>query len=321
MRKWIKSTAVAAIGLSMSLGAFAQGAPGTLTIVVPYSAGGASDSIVRSIGQTITRKHQVPVVVDNKPGGGTYIGAQAMLAKPADGNTLFLFGGSSIINPMLLGQSPYDVKKDFALVSGVAANPHVLVVNPRVPADSLKEYVAWAKTKGDATTYSSFGNGSTGHLGFELFKDKEGLKTLHVPYKGGSPALMAVLSGEVDASFADVGTAAPHILAGKVRALGVAGPQRSSALPDVPTFAEAGVSGFYSQSWFAVTAKKDTPKAAIDKLNGYIAEALADAEVKKVLAAQGMEAMVMNPAALGSFVSDESAKFQRIIREAKIKAD
>ncbi|NMM81027.1 hypothetical protein B2J86_08850 [Acidovorax sp. SRB_14] len=300
---------------------FAQTGQPTLTMIVPYTAGGSSDSIVRAMGQAITRQHNIPVVVDNKPGGGTYIGAQSLLSKPADGHTVFMMGSSTVINPYLLGKAPYDVARDFAPVSGVAENPHVLVVNPSVPAKTVQEYLAFAKERKDASFYSSFGNGSSGHLGFELFKRKTGITPSHAPYKGGAPALMAVLSGEVNATFADVGTAAPHIAAGKLRALGVVGPKRSPALPDVPTFGEAGVPGITSQSWFVMVARNGTPPAQLARLTEILGESLKDAEVKKALAAQGMEPLNMAPSAISSFLKDEGLKFQTVIREAKIQAD
>lgn len=320
MKNIFVSLAMTAFTMASPAG-FAQTVQPTLTMIVPYTAGGASDSIVRAMGQAITRQHNITVVVDNKPGGGTYIGAQSLLSKPADGNTVFMMGSSTVINPYLLGKAPYDVARDFAPVSGVAENPHVLVVNPSVPVKTVQEYIAMAREKKDASFYASFGNGSSGHLGFELFKGKVGITPSHAPYKGGAPALMAVLSGEVDATFADVGTAAPHIAAGKLRALGVVGPKRSPALPNVPTFSEAGVPGVNSQSWFVMVARKGTPPAQLGRLTEILGESLKDPEVKKVLAAQGMESLNMAPNTIFSFLKDEGLKFQMVIREAKIQAD
>ena len=308
------------IALTSSL-AFSQTSATPITVIVPYSAGGASDSIVRAMGKSIAQNNQTPVVIENKPGGGTFIAAQALMSKPADGSTVLLIGSSTVINPYLQGNAPYDIDRDFAPVSGVAENPHVLVVNPDLHVKSLEEYLAHVKEKKGDSTYSSFGNGSSGHLGFEVFKQQNGLESLHVPYKGGAPALMAVLSGEVEASFADIGTAAPHITSGKLHALAVAGSKRSPALPNVPTFREAGAPDLTSQSWFVLVARKGTPETELSQLSSAFTASLKDPEVKKVMENHGMEALFMKPASIEKFLQKEAKKFQTVIQDAKIEAN
>ncbi|SSW68641.1 hypothetical protein AVE30378_03100 [Achromobacter veterisilvae] len=252
----MKKTILGASLALASLGAAAETFPSQpMTLIVPYTAGGSSDALARALGKAIAKNTGASIVVENRPGGSTVIGAQALLGKPADGYTVMLTAASFVINPYLLNQLPYDSVKDFQPVAQLATNPHVLVVGPKVPAGDLKAFLAWAREQGDKATFSSFGNGSSGHLGFEMLKKQAGLAMMHVPYKGSAPATMAVLSGEVDATLGDVGVVAPHIQAGKLRALAVAGNARTPALPDVPTFAEAGLPGFESQTWMGLLTR------------------------------------------------------------------
>ena len=199
------------LGLALSLAStapMAQSFPSQpLTLIVPYAAGGSSDALARALAQVVGKAAGVSVVVENRPGGGTVIGTQALLAKPADGQTVLMMAASFVINPYLIKNLPFDTRKDFQPVTALASNPHVLVVSSKVPAQDLKGFIDWTKAQQGKASFSSFGNGSSGHLGFELFKQRAGVEMLHVPYKGSAPATMAVLSGEVDATLGDVGAA------------------------------------------------------------------------------------------------------------------
>ncbi len=318
----MKKTILGASLALASLGAAAETFPSQpMTLIVPYTAGGSSDALARALGKAIAKNTGASIVVENRPGGSTVIGAQALLGKPADGYTVMLTAASFVINPYLLNQLPYDSVKDFQPVAQLATNPHVLVVGPKVPAGDLKAFLAWAKEQGDKATFSSFGNGSSGHLGFEMLKKQAGLAMMHVPYKGSAPATMAVLSGEVDATLGDVGVVAPHIQAGKLRALAVAGNARTPALPDVPTFAEAGLPGFESQTWMGLLTRAGVPAERVQRLNQMYSEALQDADVRQILAQQGMVAAASSPEAFSAFMKAESAKYGQAVKDGNVRID
>ncbi|MGE8615051.1 MAG: Bug family tripartite tricarboxylate transporter substrate binding protein [Achromobacter veterisilvae] len=318
----MKKTILGASLALASLGAAAETFPSQpMTLIVPYTAGGSSDALARALGKAIAKNTGASIVVENRPGGSTVIGAQALLGKPADGYTVMLTAASFVINPYLLNQLPYDSVKDFQPVAQLATNPHVLVVGPKVPAGDLKAFLAWAREQGDKATFSSFGNGSSGHLGFEMLKKQAGLAMMHVPYKGSAPATMAVLSGEVDATLGDVGVVAPHIQAGKLRALAVAGNARTPALPDVPTFAEAGLPGFESQTWMGLLTRAGVPAERVQRLNQMYSEALQDADVRQILAQQGMVAAASSPEAFSAFMKAESAKYGQAVKDGNVRID
>lgn len=318
----MKKTILGASLALASLGAAAETFPSQpMTLIVPYTAGGSSDALARALGKAIAKNTGASIVVENRPGGSTVIGAQALLGKPADGYTVMLTAASFVINPYLLNQLPYDSVKDFQPVAQLATNPHVLVVGPKVPAGDLKAFLAWAREQGDKATFSSFGNGSSGHLGFEMLKKQAGLAMMHVPYKGSAPATMAVLSGEVDATLGDVGVVAPHIQAGKLRALAVAGNARTPALPDVPTFAEAGLPGFESQTWMGLLTRAGVPVERVQRLNQMYSEALQDADVRQILAQQGMVAAASSPEAFSAFMKAESAKYGQAVKDGNVRID
>ncbi|MCY1200418.1 hypothetical protein D9M72_118480 [compost metagenome] len=318
----MKKTILGASLALASLGAAAETFPSQpMTLIVPYTAGGSSDALARALGKAIAKNTGASIVVENRPGGSTVIGAQALLGKPADGYTVMLTAASFVINPYLLNQLPYDSVKDFQPVAQLATNPHVLVVGPKVPAGDLKAFLAWAREQGDKATFSSFGNGSSGHLGFEMLKKQAGLAMMHVPYKGSAPATMAVLSGEVDATLGDVGVVAPHIQAGKLRALAVAGNARTPALPDVPTFAEAGLPGFESQTWMGLLTRAGVPTERVQRLNQMYSEALQDADVRQILAQQGMVAAASSPEAFSAFMKAESAKYGQAVKDGNVRID
>lgn len=312
-------------GLALSLACAASAAQPfpsqPLTLIVPYAAGGSSDALARSLAQVVGKAAGVSVVVENRPGGSTVIGAQALLAKPADGQTVLMIAASFVINPYLIKSLPYDTRKDFQPVTSLASNPHVLVVSSKVPAADLKGFIDWAKAQQGKASFSSFGNGSSGHLGFELFKQRAGLEMLHVPYKGSAPATMAVLAGEVDATLGDVGVVAPHIAAGKVKALAVSGSQRSAALPGVPTFAEAGLAGFSSETWMGLLTRAGVAADRADRLHDLFAQALRDPEVQKTLRQQGMEARPSAPADFARFLQRQSDQYRIAVGQAGLKPE
>lgn len=307
----------ASLALAGAVPAFAQGQSGRF--VVPYAAGGTGDLLSRAVADRIGPALGRTVIVDNRPGGGTVIGTQAAAQAPADGNTLLFVAASFVIQPQLLAKAPYDALKDFEPVTLLASNPHVLVVHPSVPAKNLQEFLAWARSTKQA--YASFGNGSSGHLGFELFKKAGGFDMVHAAYKGSAPATQDVLAGIVPAMFADLPQVVNHIKAGKLRALAVGSPKRDAALPDVPTFAEAGLPGVTSQSWYGVVVKAGTPPETVQKLQSAIVAALADPKLRQALEPTGLDFAGTSSAEFGAFLKSEAARYGEAIRFSGAKAD
>ena len=290
----------------------------SVTLVVPYAAGGSADVLARSLGNAVGAEIGQSVVVDNRPGGATVIGAQAVLGKPADGYTAFVVAASFVINPHLM-QLPFEPLKDFQPVTLLASNPHVLVVSTKVPANTLPEFIEWAQGRKGVVNYSSFGNGSSGHIGFELFKQMTRLDATHVAYKGGAPSTMAVVSGEVDATLADIGSIAPQIKAGKVKAIAVTGDKRSDLLPNVPTFAESGLPQYTSQTWIGLWVRNGVPADRVQKLNQLFSQALRTPDIQKLLAEQGMKAQPTTSEQFREFAQAESDKYGAAIRKSNIK--
>jgi tripartite-type tricarboxylate transporter receptor subunit TctC len=319
MRKIIVLVAMACA--SMHAGAAELSTSSPLTIVVPYAAGGSSDALARALGRGINKTTGQNIVIENKPGGSTMIGTRALIGRPADGNTVLIAAASFVINPYLQKILPYDVKQDFQPITLLASNPHVLVVNPAIPADDLKEYIEWAKSQNGKASFSSFGMGSSGHLGFELLKQQAGIEVLHVPYKGAAPATTAVLSGEVQATLGDIGIVAPHIAAGKLKALAISGSERSPLLPTVPTFEQAGLAGYSSQTWLGLLTRAGVPAARVNRLSQIFTVALKEPDVRSVLGQQGMIVKAGTPQDFALFLESEMQKYGQVIKKGNIKLE
>ena len=315
----------AALGLALAFacsGVAAEDFPSRpITLIVPYSAGGSSDTLARALADVVSKETGQSVIVENRPGGSTVIGAQGLLGKPADGYTTLLVAASFVINPHTLKSLPYDTEKDFQPITQLVSNPHLLVVNNDLPVSNLKEFTDWAKGNSDVAAFSSFGAGSSGHLGFELLKMHSGMDMLHVPYKGSAPATMAVLSGEVHATLGDVGVVAPHVQADKMKAIAVTGDKRLDVLPNVPTFAEAGLPEFSSQSWFGLLTRAEVSEDKVQRLNELFTAALSSEQVQTILRQQAMEARPTTPAEFGEFMKAEGKKYETVIKEADIKLE
>ncbi len=287
-----------------------------IKVIVPLAAGGGTDIVARAIVQSIADDWGANIVVENKPGAGTTLGAQTLLGSPADGYTLMFNTASFLVTPHLMPSRPYE-RAQFAPVSLVAASPHVLVVSDKVPATTLKELVAWLKSKDGKATYASFGNGSSGHLGTEILLHRLGVPVVHVPYRGNAPALTDVLAGHVDMMLAD--HVDGNIKAGKPRPIAIASEKRSEFLPDVPTVAEGGYPGYTSQSWYGLVAPAGTPQAVIDKWNAGVVAALKKPDVRKKLIDQGIDPIASTPAEFTRFMDTEDAKYAEAIKASNIK--
>jgi len=292
-----------------------------LRIVVPYAAGGIGDLVARTLGEPVGQKLGQNVLVENKPGAATVVGAQAVAGAPADGHTVLLVAASFVITPSLLPKLPYDVVKDFAPLMLLASNPHLLVVHPLVPATNLKEFVAWARSRKGEAAYASFGNASSGHLGYELLKKAAGFDMIHVPYKGGAPAIADLIAGQVSAMLTDLPQAIPHVKAGKLRAIALADDTRAAALPEVPTFAEAGLPGFESKSWYGLLLRSGTPPERAARLHEAFAAALKDPAVKAKLEQAGLDIIGSSVAEFGLHLKREGDKYAEAVRMSGAKME
>jgi tripartite-type tricarboxylate transporter receptor subunit TctC len=303
-------------------GAFAQAYPSKpITVVVPYAVGGTTDIVARLVTTQIGNSLGQPMVVDNRAGGGGSIGWGAVARSAPDGYTLLTTEMSFTIAPALGTKQPFDPKKDFSHVITAAAAPHVLVVNPSVPAKTVQEFIAQAKANPGKFNYGSGGNGTNTHLGGELFKSAAGIDLVHVPYKGAGQVLQDLMAGQVQALVTSLPTALPHIKSGKLRALMVTSERRSPLLPDVPSAKEAGLPKVTMDFWVGFSVPAGTPQPVVDKLNKAITEALNTADGRKRLAEQGLEPVPNSPAQATQLVAAEMQRWGAVVKAAGIKAD
>lgn len=303
-------------------GAFAQGYPTKpITVVVPYAVGGTTDIVARLATTQIGNGLGQPLVVDNKAGGGGNIGWGTVARATPDGHTLLTTEMSFTIAPALGAKQPFDAKKDFAQVITAASAPHVLVINPGLPAKTVPEFIGLAKASPGKLNYGSGGNGTNTHLGGELFKSAAGVDIVHVPYKGAGAVLQDLMGGQVQALVTSLPTALPHIKSGKLRALMVTSEKRSPLLPDVPSAREAGLPKVVMDFWVGFAVPAGTPQPVIDKLNKAFADALNSAEGRRQLAEQGLEPAANSPAQASQFVVSEMQRWGTVVKAAGIKAD
>ena len=304
-------------------GACAQAWPSKpVTIVVPFPPGGSTDFIARAIGPSLTKTFGQTFIVDNKAGATGTIGAAAVKRAAPDGYTFLVTSlGPLVIAPHLVKGMQYDALKDFDLITVAVEAPNVLVVPASSPHKSLADVVAYEKAHPDKMTFASSGNGSSDHLTAELFWLESGTTGIHVPYKGGGPAITDLLGGQVDASFQNVNAVLQHIRTGKLRALAVTGAKRSPVLPDVPTMAESGVRNVDVYSWQGVVGPKGLPADVRDKFHDAVVAALNDPQVKAQLTALGLEIVANTTAQFSAFQQQEFARWKKVIEVRKITAD
>ena len=301
--------------------AFAQGAwpSRSVTLVVPFPPGGGTDTGARIVAEQLSKKWGQPVLVDNKGGAAGQIGADVVAKARPDGYTILMGNiGTQAINPSLYPKMPYDPDKAFAPIALVAELPLAMMVNPNVPAKTVKEFIALAKSQPGKMSYSSSGAGGGPHLAAEMFKDATGSYILHVPYRGGGPAIGDLLAGHVQLSFMTVLEASGHIKAGKLRALAVTSDKRVSALPDVPTLAEAAVPGFNSISWIGLLAPAGTPKDIVEKISADVREIVARDDVKDRLVQLGAVPAANTPAQFSALIDNDRKRYAQIIKDRKI---
>jgi len=306
--------------------AWAQGAAypsKPIHLVVGFPAGGATDVAARALAQKMSERMGRPMIVDNKPGAASNIGADQVAKAAADGYTV-LFGTISLsVNPSLYRKLPYDALKDFAPVAQVSSAPFLLLVNLKSPIKSVKDLIALAKSKpGEAKLqYATAGSGSGTHLFMELFASMAGIQLSPIPYKGSAPAINDVLGGQVELIFDNIITTLPLAKAGRIRALAVSTAERSKAAPDIPTLAEAGVPGYDATSWFGLFVPTGAPQEIVNRLHSESVEALKDAKVRDTLLSVGSDPVGSTPRAFAEFFRAEVEKWARVVRDAKIRID
>jgi len=320
--------AVAALAVLSLAPAHAQTWPSKpVRIIVPFPPGGTTDIVARSIGVELQRMWQQPVVIENRAGAGGNIGADAVAKSPGDGYTLLMGTvGTHAINQALYAQSgskmPFDPVKDFVPITLVAGVPNVMVINPKLPVNSVAEFIAYAKARPGQLNMASSGNGTSIHLSGELFKTVTGTYMIHFPYRGSAPAVTDLITGNMNVMFDNLPSALPHIKSGRLKALAVTSRTRSPALPDVPTVEEAaGLKGFDASSWFGLFAPAGTPRTVVDKIQADVAKALALPAVRERFVAQGADPGGNTPDQFAAFIRAETEKWTRVVKFSNAKVD
>jgi len=320
--RWL-AAAVMATCVLVAPSAWAQAFPSkAVKLVVPFPPGGSLDNVGRLLAQKLSEAWGQQVVVENKPGAGGNIGADAVAKSPPDGYTVVMGALSThAVNPSLYKTMPYDAVKDFAPLSLVAITPNVLIVKTGAPIASVKDLVAYAKANPGKTNFGSGSNGSAGHLAGELFKLETGTDVMHIPYKGGAPALQALLAGDTQFMFDNLANAMAQVKGGTVRAIAVTTAQRSKLVPELPTMAEAGLPGFDISTWFGLMAPAGTPPDVVARWNAEIVKALNAPDVREKMLAQGAEPAPMTPAEFATFIARERDKYAKIVSASGAKVD
>ena len=292
-----------------------------LRIISPYPPGGGNDTLARTIAPKLTESLKQNVLVDNRPGANTIIGAEVLARSAPEGYTMILLPNVHAINPSLYTKLPYHPVKDFAPVSLVGSSPMVLAMHPSVPAKDVKGLVALARTRAGQLAYGTSGTGSVGHMAGALFELLAGVKLQHIPYKGTAIMLTDVISGQISLTFGSALGTLPHVKSGRLRAIAVTGEKRSPAVPDLPTVAEAGLPGYSIVLWYGLMAPGATPPELVARLNAEIVKALADTDILAKLAAQGVDAAASTPAAFAALLASDLKKYADLIKRAGVKAE
>ena len=321
MKRLVRSSALALATLAFAAAALAQPFPSKpIKIIVPYPPGGTSDILARSVGQKLTETLGQVVVVENKPGATGNIGADFVAKSPPDGYTLLLADiGSLAIAPSVTAALPFDPVKDFAPVVMVAYSPHILALNPAVPAGTVKELIALLKAKPDSLNFAVSGVGGANHLAGIDFAARTGVKWTYVPYKGGSQAITDLMAGHAQVMFNGMLATYPAVKDGKLKAIAISSAKRFSAAPDLPTVAESGVPGFETGSWQGIVAPAGTPPEVVKKLHAAVTAILATPEMKEKLISSGAEVRAQSPEQFGAFIRDEKARWAKVVKESGAK--
>jgi tripartite-type tricarboxylate transporter receptor subunit TctC len=318
-----KLTTLAAVilttcGFFSPLAAYAEYPDRPVKLIVPFGPGGFTDVVARILGQKLSVAMGQQFVIENKPGAGSTIGTDFVAKSAPDGYTLVMVSTAHVLGPWVYKKVPYNALKDFTVVCKLVDSAYVFVVNPKVPAKNVKEFIALAKASPDSIRYASSGNGGNQHLMGAQFAMMTDTKLQHVPYKGSAGATTDLLAGIVESSFAGVPNVLPHIQQGKLRALAVTTSKRIPQLPNVPTLAEAGVAGYEASVWLALLAPANTPPDIVNKLNQEIAKVLSSPDTKKVLFDAGVEASYAPPEVMTPYIAGEYERWGKVIKEANV---
>ena len=313
--------ALFAAGLFSQQTAFAQYPTKPVHVVVPYPAGGAVDAFARVLSQHLSDIWGQQVIVDNRPGASTMIGAELVAKSPADGYTLLLTAELTLVTvPHLYEKIPYDPLRDFAPITALVSATQALVANPSLPVKTVKDLLSLAKAKPGELTYGSFGIGSTGHLNMEMLQAMTGARFNHIPYNGDGPAMNDVIGGHISFMFAALSIVKGNVQAGKLHMIGVGSDHRSSEFPEVPTISESGVPGFEAKSWFGLVAPVGTPPDIIKRINQDVTKVISEpAFAERYLAAQGLVPIVDTPEQFAAFIRAETVKWGKVVKDANIK--
>ena len=321
----VRTTAAAVFAVAaLSVGgvAAAQWPERPITLIVPFPAGGGTDTFARPLAQQLTMQLGQTVVIDNKGGAGGTVGAGVAAKARPDGYTFFMGGAHHALAPSLYKNLSYNIQKDFVPVALVAQPPQVVVINPgKLPVKTLQEFIDYAKKHPGEINYGTAGKGSTHHLAGELFAMQTGIKLVDVPYQGAGPMLSALIGGQVDLAFDGLGSSSGHIRAGAIKPLAVAATERSASLPDVPTAAQAGVPNYVVSTWYAIWAPAGTPQEAVDKMASEITKALNTPKLKETWAGNGSAVPNMTGPAFGKFVDSEVARWAKVVKDSGVTLD
>jgi tripartite-type tricarboxylate transporter receptor subunit TctC len=290
-----------------------------IRLIIPASPGGGQDITARSILPRLSEKLGQPVIIDYRTGGGTMIGTEAGARAKPDGYTLVITTSALAIDPAMYKKVPYDAIKDLAPISLIVSLPNVLVVNPEIPAQTVKEFISYSRSRPGDINFASSGIGTNWHLSMELFLNMTGLSMVHVPYKAGAPAITDVMGGTVSTCTASIMTVLPYITSGRLRALGVTSRRRSAAAPEIPTIDESGVPGYESIHWFGLLAPAGTPREIISKVHGAVVYALKDPDVRKILINTGADPVGNSPEEFSAFIMSETDKWAKLVRAIGIE--
>ena len=322
---FVRASAATAIFLFTAAGAAAQSAANypskPIRYIVGYTPGGTADMLARAVGQKLSEAWGQQVLVENRPGAGTNIGTEIAAKSAPDGYTLFMPTVANAINQTLYPKLTYDPIRDFAYIMNFAKVPGILVVHPSVPAKNAKELVALAKARPNELRHGSTGIGSPHHLAGEIFKTMSGVKMIHVPYKGATPAIADVVGGHIEVYFGAMVSTLPHAKSGRLRALGVTSTKRVAAVPDIATLDEQGLKGFETGSWFGMAVPTGTPREVVNKLHAEAARAIAAPELRKRMSAEGAEFVGDTPEQFTAFVKAEIAKWGKAVKASGAKVD
>lgn len=292
-----------------------------IRFVVPFPPGGGNDILARALAPKMSEILGQQVVIDNRAGAGGNIGADFVAKSPPDGYTIVIASNQVTMNPWIYSKLPFDIAKDFSPIAQIASVPMLLAINPEVPAKNLKEFIALAKAKPGSLNYSTPGLGTPQHIAFEVFNFDAGVKVTHVPYKGTSPSIVDLIGGQVQATIGTMASLEQHVKSGKVRAIAVSTPQRSPAMPDIPTIEEGGLKGYNVPLWYSVLAPANTPKEIVSKISASIRDALRDPQTKAQLERQGFVESYLDPAQMTALIKQDLTYWQKAIHNIGLKLD